>query len=179
MGNNVILIGFMGCGKTTVGLELSRGLGRLFLDTDEWISRQRGQTISEIFAEQGEEAFRDMETACLQELLATCENRIISVGGGLPVREANRRLLEQLGMVIYLQATPECIFERLKEDKSRPLLQGDNPMEKIRAFMEARQDFYKEAAQITVQVDRKSVQTLSEEIAAAIEWQVKNIKAGF
>ncbi len=101
---NVILIGFMGSGKTTVGLKLSYRLRRTVLDTDREIEKEEKRTISEIFAADGEPYFRDRETACLKKLTGSANNQIISVGGGLPLREENRRLLHELGQVFYLRA---------------------------------------------------------------------------
>ena len=111
MRDNIILTGFMGSGKTSVGIRLSYSLRRTMIDTDKWIEKKQGMTVSEIFAEEGEEAFRNMETKCLQELLKTTDHQIISVGGGLPVREENRQLLSRLGRVFYLKASPETIYE--------------------------------------------------------------------
>ncbi|MDE6319619.1 MAG: shikimate kinase, partial [Lachnospiraceae bacterium] len=108
---NVRLIGFMGCGKTTVGLKLSYRLRRAIIDTDKEIEREEKRTISEIFAADGEPYFRDRETECLRKLIETTNNQIISVGGGLPVREENRRLLHELGQVFYLRAKGETIYE--------------------------------------------------------------------
>lgn len=122
---NVILIGFMGSGKTTVGLKLSYRLRRTVLDTDREIEKEEKRTISEIFAADGEPYFRDRETACLKKLTGSANNQIISVGGGLPLREENRRLLHELGQVFYLRAKGETIYERVKNDTTRPLLQGE------------------------------------------------------
>ena len=132
---NVILIGFMGCGKSTVGIKLSYRLRRSLLDTDKIIEKEENRTISDIFVTDGEGYFRDLETQCLKKLIQTEKNQIISVGGGLPIRKENHTLLKELGTVVYLRAKPETIYERLKHDTTRPLLQGENPQEKIRALM--------------------------------------------
>lgn len=121
---NVILTGFMGCGKTSVGLKLSYRLRRTVIDTDREIEREEKRTISDIFAADGESYFRDRETVCLRKLIESAGNQIISVGGGLPLREENRRLLHELGQVFYLRATGETIYARLKGDTTRPLLAG-------------------------------------------------------
>ena len=110
MKKNIILIGYMGCGKTTVGKSLARLESAIFLDTDERIEEKQGRTISEIFAQDSEKAFRDMETAYLKELLRLKrEGMIVSTGGGMPVREENRQLLRELGYVVYLKASAEPI----------------------------------------------------------------------
>lgn len=161
---NVILIGFMGCGKTTVGLRLSYRLRRSVIDTDKEIEREERRTISDIFATDGEEYFRDRETACLRKLLESAGCQIISVGGGLPLREENRKLLHELGKVFYLQASAETIYERVKHDTTRPLLQGDDPRMKIGTLLEARDSCYKEAADIIIDVDDKSFEQILDEI---------------
>lgn len=166
---NVILIGFMGCGKTTVGLRLSYRLRRTVIDTDKEIEREEKRTISDIFATDGEPCFRDMETACLKRLLENTDGQIISVGGGLPVREENRQLLRELGQVFYLRAKGETIYERLKGDITRPLLQGDDPMTKIETLLKERDSYYRAAADVVITVDGKSFG----EILSEIEENVK------
>lgn len=164
MRNNYILIGYMGCGKSTIGKKLSAILNLKFLDTDAWIEGRQGMTISEIFATKGELFFRDLETEVLQELLEKKETMVISVGGGLPVREENRRLLQQLGQVIYLKAMPETIYNRVKGDTSRPLLQTENPMEKIREMLGQREEKYQAAANRTLIVDGKDISEIVNEV---------------
>ncbi len=162
---NIILIGFMGCGKTSVGKRLAESLHMDFLDTDQLIEEWNGKTISDIFAEDGEAAFRAMETKCLKKLLE--ENRnpfILSVGGGLPIREENRKLLSQMGHVFYLKVSPEVVYMRLRNDKTRPLLQDVNPRGRIIDLMSARKHYYEDAAQAIVEVDDKGFETIIEEI---------------
>lgn len=160
---NVILIGFMGCGKSSVALKLSYRMKQSVTDTDKWIERKQGKTITEIFAQDGEEAFRAMETECLKSLKESAKNQIISVGGGMPVREENRALMKEIGKVVYLRAKPETIYERVKEDKERPLLQCENPLERIQTLLEERKGAYEEAADLIVDVDDKNfVQILFE-----------------
>lgn len=165
MKNNVILIGYMGCGKSTVGKKLAEKCQLFFLDTDAWIEEKEGITISEIFASKGETYFRDLETECLKELLkGNRNNEVISVGGGLPVREENQKLLRQLGMVVYLKAEPETIYERLKGDTTRPLLQTENSLQKIKDMMSAREEKYQAAAHRVIMVDGKNVSEIVSEI---------------
>lgn len=125
-------------------------------------------TISELFEEKGEEYFRDMETACIKELLEESGEYIIAVGGGLVLRSENRRLLKELGHIIYLRALPDTIYERLKKDSTRPLLQGDNPKEKIRTMMSERAAVYEEAARFIVDVDGKEFEEIVKEIGEKI-----------
>ena len=161
---NVILIGFMGSGKTTVGLRLSYRLRRPVIDTDKEIEREEQRTISDIFATDGEAYFRDRETACLRKLIGSANQQIISVGGGLPVREQNRELLHKLGQVFYLRAKEETIYERVKDDTTRPLLQGNDPLSKIRALLNERDPYYKAAADVVITVDGKSFEQILNEI---------------
>lgn len=165
---NVILIGFMGSGKTTVGLRLSYRLRRPVTDTDKEIEREEKRSISEIFASDGETYFRDMETACLKKLLKGAKNQIISVGGGLPLREENRALMRELGQVFYLKASAQTIYDRLKHDTTRPLLQGDDPQSKIRTLLEERDIYYAEAADVTVNVDGKNFEQIVSEIERCV-----------
>lgn len=165
---NVILIGFMGCGKSTVGLRLSYRLRKPVIDTDKEIEKAEKRSISDIFQTEGEAYFRDKETECLKKLLKTAGNQIISVGGGLPMREVNRQLLHQLGQVVYLRAKAETIYDRLKYDTTRPLLQGENPQEKIRSLMTQREQNYKDAADIVIDVDGKDFEQIIGEIEALV-----------
>lgn len=164
MMDNIILIGFMGCGKTTVGLKLSYRLRRTVIDTDKEIEREEKRAISDIFAADGEGYFRDKETDCLRKLLGSVSNQIISVGGGLPLREENRTLLHELGQVFYLRASAETIYERVGHDKTRPLLQGDDPKSKIRTMLKARDGCYTEAADVVIDVDGKGFEQILCEI---------------
>lgn len=161
---NVILIGFMGCGKTTVGLRLSYRLRRTVIDTDKEIEKEEKRSISDIFAVDGETYFRERETACLRKLIKNVNNQIISVGGGLPLREENRQLLHELGQVFYLRAKDETIYERVKDDTTRPLLQGDDPLTKIRMLLNERDPYYRAAADVVIAVDNKSFEQILDEI---------------
>ena len=166
MKNNIILVGFMGSGKSSVGKALAEDCNMTFLDTDAWIERKHQITISEIFATKGEEYFRESETKCLEELLLqdTKKAMVISVGGGLPVRDENRQLLKRLGKVWYLKATEETIYQRLKSDTTRPLLQGENPRQKIKDLMNNREDKYLAAADNVILVDEKTISQIVDEI---------------
>lgn len=161
---NIILIGFMGCGKTTTGLKLSYRLRRTVIDTDKEIEREEKRAISDIFAADGEGYFRDRETDCLRKLLGSVGNQIISVGGGLPLRAENRALLHELGQVFYLRASAETIYERVGHDKTRPLLQGDDPKAKIRTLLKERDGCYTEAADVVIDVDGKDFEQILCEI---------------
>jgi shikimate dehydrogenase len=162
---NLILEGFMGSGKSTVSEILADKLGLDILDTDEAIEKTEGRSVSDIFEEEGEEAFRDMET----DLITTVVNdhwrdMVISLGGGLPVREENRSLLKKAGKVVYLKAAPETVLERLKGDDTRPLLRCDDPLGRIRELQEKRASFYEEASDLIVDTDKKTPEEVALEI---------------
>lgn len=161
---NVILIGFMGCGKSTVGLRLSYRLRRTIVDTDKEIEKEEKRTISDIFATDGEAYFRNLETDCLRKLNDSAGNQIISVGGGLPVREENRALLHELGQVFYLRAEGETIYERVKDDTTRPLLQVEDPLTRIKTLIEERDPYYRAAADVVITVEGKSFSQILDEI---------------
>lgn len=165
-GDNIILIGFMGSGKSTIGIGLSYRLKCVLSDTDKMIEKKEGRSISEIFASEGEAYFREAETALLRSLREGRTRQIFSVGGGTPLREENRKLLRELGTVIYLKVSAETVCERLKGDTTRPLLQAENPMERIAALLREREEIYREAADMTVEVDGKKPAKIVEEIAA-------------
>ena len=167
---NIILVGYMGCGKTTVGKSIAEATKYTFADTDEMIVAQQGRSISDIFAQDGEPAFRDMETALLVKMLTekndTC---VISTGGGMPVQKENRNLLRQLGTVVYLRAKPETVYERIKGDTTRPLLQCENPMERIREMIKSRNPAYEEAAELVIDVDDLTQREVAEQIIRKTE----------
>lgn len=167
--NNIILIGYMGCGKTSLGKKLSYKERIALLDTDRMIEQKQDMTVSEIFDKKGEEAFRMMETECLKEIMGYSEMYVISVGGGLPMKEENRKLLKELGTVVYLRARPDTIYERLKNDTSRPLLRGENPRGKIEDMIKQRGPVYELAADCIVDVDEKGYETVTGEILKALK----------
>lgn len=163
--HNLILIGFMGAGKTSVGDCYAREYGLPIIDTDQRIEAAAGMAISKIFATRGEEAFRRLETGVLEELLAHTDHSIISVGGGLPLREENRILLKKLGCVVYLDVSPETVMDRIGRDVSdRPMLQGGDVESRIRGLLAMRRPVYLEASHVIVDVNGRSVEEIVEEI---------------
>lgn len=161
---NIILTGFMGSGKTSVGVRLSYRLRMPAEDTDKLIERREGRTVGAIFAENGEAYFREQETALLRELLNRKQRCIFSVGGGTPVRPENRVLLQQLGKVIYLRTRPETVYRRLKGDTTRPLLQCEEPLERIRSLMEERREAYESCADLILDTDEADMETILDRI---------------
>ena len=162
---NIILIGFMGSGKTTFGRWISTSHSMKFIDTDEYIEKKYNKLIKDIFRESGEEAFRNMETQAVRELADSCDN---CVGGGLPVRDINRRLLKELGIVVYLKTEVDELVKRLSKDTSRPLLAGGNLREKIESLMTAREALYKDAADVIVKTDGRRFEDMYADIVSAV-----------
>lgn len=161
---NLILIGFMGCGKSTVGKKLASAFDYEFLDTDEMIEEQQGKTISDIFAEEGEEAFRKMETELILQLKREAKKKVIATGGGMPMREENRKLLREVGTVVFLEAKLETILERLKNDTARPLAAGEDKERRLRPLYEKRYPLYQTAAEVVVDTEGKSFYAIIQEL---------------
>lgn len=167
MKHNIILIGFMGSGKTSVGERLSKRLGYHFRDTDRLIERKAGDTINHIFALHGEEYFRDMETELLRELKPTLEHTVLSTGGGLPLREINAGLLKEMGFVVYLKASRQTTLQRLSGDTTRPLLNGEDKEQKIDKLLAERVPIYEKAAHKIIVTDGRSINDIGDLIMEA------------
>lgn len=160
----IILMGFMGAGKTTVGKLLAKELSCEFIDTDEQIEKEQGCRISEIFERNGEEAFRDLETNLLRRLQSREQDFVLSIGGGMPVREENRALLRNIGTVIYLKTSKNEIIKRVSGDTGRPLLQGGSLEDRVTALMRAREHIYRETAHREVRTDGKTPEEIIKEM---------------
>lgn len=161
-GDNLVLIGFMGCGKTTIGRELERQYGYAFLDTDAYIERRVGKSISRVFEEDGESYFRELETAVLQEMIRTASHCVIATGGGMPMRRENIRLLRELGHVCYLTVSEQGVWERLKDSHDRPLLECEDPRARIRDLLNEREPVYRQAAHVIVQTENRKPEEIAE-----------------
>ena len=142
---NFVLVGFMGCGKSTVGRRLASTTGHRFIDTDDLIVKDQGKSIPAIFAEQGEEKFRDIEKNIIANLVGVA-GVVLSTGGGAILQEANRESLKKIGIVIWLDASPDVLFERAMRSGRRPLLQTADPRASFDALLEARRAIYETLA---------------------------------
>lgn len=158
------MIGFMGCGKTTVGERLAAELEYQFLDTDLYIENKEQMSIREIFKAKGESYFRTLETNGLQELVEQTTHTIVSSGGGLPLRKENAKLLQKLGFVVYLRVKKETVLRRLEGDTTRPLLACENPAQKVEELLNFRDPIYEVGAHLVVDVDDKTVDEIVKEI---------------
>ena len=159
---NLALIGFMGAGKTSVGRLVADQLRLDYLDTDELIQSRTGRTITDIFAKDGEPAFRALEQQVTEELSAR-ERTLIATGGGLPTNPANLTSLKKHALVVCLWASPEKIWERVKNQTHRPLLQGSEPQKKIRDLLAAREQFYRQA-DVLINTDNRSVREVAQQV---------------
>lgn len=159
---NLALIGFMGTGKTSVGRLVAEQLHFQYLDTDETIQMHTGRSIADIFTKDGEPAFRALEKKLVEELAA--HNRtVISTGGGLPAHSANLDSLKTHALVVCLWASPEKIWERVKNQSHRPLLHDADPQKKIRDLLAAREPFYRQA-DVLVNTDIRSVREVVQQV---------------
>jgi len=162
--HNIALIGFMGVGKSTVGNLLADTLGFELIDTDKVIEQREGRRISEIFTHPGETYFRNCEAALVGEL-ASARGKVISTGGGMIANPKNLESLRAHSLIVCLWASPEIIFERVKNQTHRPLLQTPDPLAKIRALMQERTPTYREAADIMVGVEHRHAPEVARHIA--------------
>lgn len=167
---HIFLIGFMGVGKTSTSRELKRLLGVLEVDTDAMIVEQEGMSINEIFASKGEAYFRQTETALLDQLRkhAPC---IVSCGGGMVMRPENVAKMKEQGQICLLQASPETIYEHVKDSTNRPLLNGNMNIPYITELMQARDPKYRAAADIVIETDGCN----PAEVAEKLVQQIRNI----
>jgi len=153
---NIVIIGYMGVGKSDIGKALAARLGMKYVDTDSMIEAEAGKSIQDIFKEDGEAAFRDMETALL-ERLASVSDHVVSTGGGMVLRAKNVSILRNMGPVVLLKSTPEVIERRLRSSINRPLLKVEDRGSRIRQMLKDRGPAYASAADLTVDTSELSI----------------------
>ena len=168
-GKKIILLGFSGGGKTTVGKLLSERTGMPDLDTDAMIVESEGRSIADIFASEGEPYFRDLETGLLERLLNDDVPAVLAIGGGMPVRPVNREYLKRLGRVFYLKARIETLARRLKGDTDRPLLQTDDLEGRIRRMLADRENIYLEMADNIIDTDDMTAEETADRIISLVK----------
>ena len=168
MFKNIILTGFMGAGKTSVGTRLAKDLGYTFIDTDTLIEADQHMDITSIFTKLGEPYFRDVEARIIRQVLEG-ENQVVSTGGGAVIRNENRAAFKKSGFVICLAARPEIIFERIKHETHRPMLQTPDPKVKIKELLENREKFYRQA-DLIIDTSEQSVDDAVEEIKEKVRY---------
>ncbi len=157
-----VLIGLMGCGKSSIGRRLSERLKMPLVDLDEIIVEQAGMSIPEIFASRGEEAFRDMESAALAEYIG--QRVVLASGGGVVLRESNRHLLKDNPPVIWLKAPPKFLAKRIAGDANRPLIADQDALEKLTALACERYPLYEECADLVIDRDSEGKDEITDDI---------------
>ena len=165
--NNIFLIGLMGSGKTTIGKLLSKKLDKLFFDSDQVIEERLGVKVPLIFEYEGESGFRERESNVLKDLVAK-KNIILATGGGVILSSKNRELLSSNGVVIYLKADYENLAKRMKNDKSRPLLQGTEIIPTLKKLFKIRDPLYSSIADYEVNTKNKKAYQIEKEIRTLI-----------
>lgn len=160
--HNLALVGFMGTGKSSVGRLIAANLHYEFVDTDELIEKRAGQSISQIFAQSGETGFRTLERQMVAEM-QTWQQKIISTGGGLIADLSNLSSLKQHALLVCLCAPAEAIWQRVRNQTHRPLLQGPDPLSRIQALLEERRPFYQQA-DILVNTAMRSVNEVAQQV---------------
>ena len=160
--HNIALIGFMGTGKSSVGRLVADQLHFTFLDTDDVITARAGKSIADIFAQEGEAAFRERENRLVQELTHRTRT-VISTGGGLPVDPANMESLKSHALVFCLWASPEVIWEHVRGQSHRPLLTESDPFEKVRSLLAIREPFYRQA-DVLVNTEMRSIREVAQQV---------------
>ena len=165
--NNIFLVGMMGAGKTTLGKSLARALGREFVDADRVLVERTGVPVATIFEIEGEAGFRRREATVLAEL---CEhdNRVVATGGGAVLEAPNRERMRKAGTVVYLRARLESLWERTRQDTTRPLLATPDPRTRLEELLREREPLYREAAHIVVETGSQSAATVVSRVLAAL-----------
>ncbi|MDD3586544.1 MAG: shikimate kinase [Thermoguttaceae bacterium] len=171
--NKIILIGYRATGKTTLAALLGKRYSIEAIDTDPLIEQEAGKTISRIFAEDGEPAFRDLEAQVVRKTLARPESLVLATGGGVPLRSSSRILLKESGKVFWLTATAQTIFRRMYGDETtadrRPALTGRSPLEEIEFLLQQRDSAYRDTADVIVSTENRDLSAIADEIASIWE----------
>lgn len=163
----VSLVGLPGVGKSVIGRRLATRLAYSFVDSDALVEARLGESIRSFFEREGEERFRDVEEAVLAEI-ASRDRTVIATGGGCVIRDANRKLLRERTRCVYLHTSADILFERLRGDRKRPLLQVADPLRRLRELGDARDPLYREVAIITIETGRGSSHAAVASIAAQL-----------
>lgn len=161
--NNIVLIGFMGCGKTTIGTKLAYKLKYSFIDSDKEIESHSGTNINQIFDMYGEAYFRKLENEVIKNIYKL-HKYVIATGGGIIKNKSNIDLLKQNGIILYLKASASCIYNNIKDDESRPLLKTDNKILAIENLLSQRTELYTNYSDLIIDVDNRTVDEVIDEI---------------
>ena len=165
---NIILVGLMGAGKSTVGKTLAKRRHMQFYDSDQLIEERTGVDIPTIFEIEGEEGFRDREQQAIADL-ADMNDAVIATGGGSLIREENREKITQSGIIVYLCASPEQLYARIRYDKNRPLMQTRNPRQTLAKILKAREADYLATANLTIRTGKQRLSTTIKQIEIGLK----------
>ncbi len=168
MAGNIFLVGLMGAGKTTVGKQLAKRLGKVFYDSDHEIEQRTGVNIPVIFELEGEAGFRKREAAAIEEL-TRMHNIVLATGGGAVLAKQNRENLSQHGLVVYLRAEVEELWQRTRNDRNRPLLQTGDPRAKLEKLYAERDPLYREIADIVIDTGDQSVGHIVQQLETLLD----------
>ncbi|MCC6610400.1 MAG: shikimate kinase [Burkholderiales bacterium] len=172
VSRNVYLVGLMGAGKTTVGRQLARRLGKTFIDSDHEIEARTGVRVATIFEIEGEPGFRAREARIIEELTAL-DNVVLATGGGVVLDPRNRERLALHGFVVYLRAQPRGLWQRMRHDRTRPLLQTDDPIGRLEELFHMRDPLYCEVADLVVDTGRQGPGALVTQVLAELPTECK------
>jgi shikimate kinase len=167
MGKNIVLIGFMGAGKSAVGVGLAKELNFPLIDTDTLIEERTGKKIKDIFAQEGERAFRKIESQVVKEISAR-EDHVIAGGGGVVLDPENVQMLKENSTIVYLKADPEVIVKRTAGAHDRPLLEVPTPETEVRRLLFVREKIYQEVADVVVDTSNLSIEDVVKEVMAKV-----------
>ena len=172
MSKNIILVGLMGAGKSTIGRSLAKRLNKEFYDSDRVIEERTGVDIATIFEIEGEQGFRDREALVIEEL-CQMNDIVLATGGGSILREDNRNNMKMFGSVVYLCTTAELLYSRIRFDKSRPLMQTNNPLDTLRNLLQKREPYYKEVSDFNITTGKQKATVIVRRIEDALKQKTK------
>lgn len=167
MKENIILVGLMGAGKSTIGRNLAKSLNKEFYDSDRVIEERTGVDIATIFEIEGEQGFRDREEQVIGELCRQ-GNIVLATGGGSILREANRKNMSKQGHVVYLRTSAELLYSRIRHDKKRPLMQTDSPLATLKKLLDDREPHYLEVSDTVVMTGKQKVAVIVRRVEEAL-----------
>lgn len=172
MKKNIILVGLMGAGKSTIGRNLARILNKEFYDSDRVIEERTGVDIATIFEIEGEQGFRDREEQVIKEL---CEqdNIVLATGGGSILRKTNRNNMSKRGHVVYLRTSAELLYSRIRHDKKRPLMQTKSPLDTLKTLLDNREPHYMDVADTVVMTGKQKVAVIVRRVEEALKRESK------
>jgi len=173
MNENIILVGLMGAGKSTIGRNIAKRLNKDFYDSDRVIEERTGVDISTIFEIEGEQGFRDREEQVIEEL-CKMKNIVIATGGGSILREKSRKNIRKYGHVVYLQTSAELLYSRIRYDKSRPLMQTNSPLETLKKLLCDREPYYLELADSVIKTGKQKAAVIIKRLEEALDKSSQN-----